>query len=144
MTNFLACACLLGVLAGGACAAPPDAPQPKPNKTAWMLLTTVSFAAGAFDVDQTIRTKTLFSHHHFGLSPEGEPFMRPVVMAPNPVFISSAVVGASALAWASYRMQHSRHWVRHVWWVPQSIAIQWNVRGGVSQRSSRAWYAKLP
>jgi len=149
-THWTIAAILLGLTIGWLLFTPQARPNPLPdtpkaNKKAWALLTAASFAVGAFDVDQTARTKALFSHHHYGLSPEGNWYVRPIVMAPNPVFISSAVGASAVLTWASYKMQHSSHrWLRNTWWVPQSIAIQWNLRGGISQHSARAWYARLP
>jgi hypothetical protein len=135
------------LFASQAFAAPPDTPKAKANTKAWIMLTTASALSAAFDVRETTITKKFFKQNGWDRyeSPEACAPCRPFVMAPTPVFVGSAAASVAGLAWLSHKMQSSHnHFARRTWWVPQSFFIQWNLRGGASQKSAQVWASEKP
>ena len=95
-----------------------------------MALLGADLTAKVLDVHATERD------YHWGLTrsclgpcfTEHNPIVRPLV--PHPAaFYASQTAEALFFAWLGHRMRYSHTWVRHVWWLPQTLSFANNLEG---------------
>lgn len=60
---------------------------------------------------------------------EKDPVTQPFVQLPKPANLTLAIGGDLLLADIGMRMRRSRHWYRHIWWMPQVAVAAGNVWG---------------
>lgn len=115
---------MVAVLSGSAAAQSfVDVHQDHSNRT-WILLTAVGSVAAGLDVGQTAHDKTSWGKDFH----EDDALARPLVLLPNPAYISIAASGIIGLDYMANRMRKSGHFPR-TWWVPQAVQIALNVTG---------------
>jgi hypothetical protein len=86
----------------------------RPSRRAWLALSIVQHGAAAFDA---YSTRDAISHG----AVEADPLMRP--FAHSPAMYAANQVGPLFLDYVARRMQRSdNHFLRRMWWLPQSAA----------------------
>lgn len=108
-------------------------PEPRPispkERIAWTSLSFGTQAAAAFDA----RTTRLLLHRYGGR--ELNPFLKPVAGSDVGLFAATqlSASGANYLSWRMLRSQ--RHWVRKLWWLPQTLSFAGSMFGGLNNLS---------
>jgi hypothetical protein len=85
-----------------------------PSRRNWLILSIVQHSAATFDAYSTRQAVSTGAV-------EADPFMRP--FAQSPAIYLAIQAGPVALDYAARRMQRSpNNFLRHTWWVPQSVS----------------------
>jgi hypothetical protein len=85
-----------------------------PNRRNWLILSIVQHSAATFDAYSTRQAVSTGAV-------EADPLMRPFAQSPAIYFAIQA--GPLVLDYAARRMQRSpNNFLRHTWWVPQSVS----------------------
>ena len=91
----------------------------------WLALGIVEHGAAGFDAWSTRRVLSSMNN-----AQEENPFLRP--FAGNASMYAAVQVTPAILDYVSWRMMNSRHgWMRHTWWLPQTVSAVVSLTSGV-------------
>jgi hypothetical protein len=86
------------------------------------------------DIHETYALKRAVGPGFGERNPLGRPFIETLPEAPSMFLADGGDVGVAELG---YRMRHSSHWYRHIWWAPQVALGGANIWG--THSSATAW-----
>jgi hypothetical protein len=96
-------------------------------KRDWILLSIAQHSAATFDAYSTRQAVATGAT-------EADPFMRP--FANSPAIYAAIQVGPAILDYAAHRMQRSENnFIRHNWWIPQTVSTGMFLFSGVHNMS---------
>jgi hypothetical protein len=114
----------------------PAAELPERNPRKAFVLARVNpfsvLAAGVYTASWLDMTETQSFMPHFH---EADPFVRPLLSLPKPLYYASGTAFATSLNWLGLKMERSPRWHK-ICWLPQAISIAGNLGGFAYTRSN--------